>query len=398
MGIACRPSEEGKACSDVVSEKQHGAARATALTVNPVADGFNWETTGPHKFRPFKPIYYITMAVRSSTPSDLIAIDSNYLSRIQLRQDLIRDHADHVVGSLPSGADAVRETYTYLQDFLLSRYPTLFSREAEKGLFRNHVTQRSLPLELPADADPVAALKLMGAMVEDDLFLLRATPEGHLCVALLCCFPSGFDPAEKLGKVLKDIHGPVPSYDKIGASMERFFSRLEVGKSVVRNNVRGAGNPLFVNPLMVPMFLAVCFLTVKVLQLGRVADCIMFFFQWSINTAPELYNVSGNHIYETDVYEEDMDVDISKAQIRVELQTLTRLPKTQAILFSFKTYLYPVTDIKAEGLGPEVADAIEGLPKGNAPGMWKYISPGGGWIGTPNLCFFLLSSMLDCVL
>ncbi|KAK7950874.1 uncharacterized protein PG986_006602 [Apiospora aurea] len=314
---------------DVVSEKRSGAVKETALTVNPVADGFNWETTEPHKFRPFKPIYYITMALRSSTPSDLIAMDSNYFSRIQLRQDLIRDHADHVVGSLPSGADAVRETYTYLQDFLLSRYPTLFSREAEKGLFRNHVTQRSLPRELPADEDPVAALKLMGAMVEDDLFLLRATPEGHLCVAFLCCFPSGFDPAEKLGKVLKDIHGPVPSYNKIGASMERFFSRLEVGKSVVRNN-------------------------------------------WSINTAPELYNVSGNHIYETDVYEEDMDVDISKAQIRVELQTLTRLPKTQAILFSFKTYLYPVTDIKAEGLGPEVADAIEGLPKGNAPGMWKY--------------------------
>ena len=53
---------------------------------------------------------------------------------------------------------------------------------------------------------------------------------------------------------------------------------------------------------------------------------------------------------------------------------MTRLPKTQAILFSFKTYLYPVTDIKAEGLGPEVADAMEGLPKGNAPGMWKYVS------------------------
>lgn len=58
----------------------------------------------------------------------------------------------------------------------------------------------------------------------------------------------------------------------------------------------------------------------------------------------------------------------------MELQTLTRLPKTQAILFSFKTYLYPVTEIKADGLGPEVAGAIEGLPRGNAPGMWKYVS------------------------
>lgn len=56
----------------------------------------------------------------------------------------------------------------------------------------------------------------------------------------------------------------------------------------------------------------------------------------------------------------------------MELQTLTRLPKTGAILFSFKTYMYAVEDLKAEGLGPELADAIEGLKTGNAPGMWTY--------------------------
>jgi hypothetical protein len=48
------------------------------------------------------------------------------------------------------------------------------------------------------------------------------------------------------------------------------------------------------------------------------------------------------------------------------------MPNTQAVLFSFKTYLYPIQEIKAEGLGTEFADAIEGLQKGNAPGMWRY--------------------------
>ena len=56
----------------------------------------------------------------------------------------------------------------------------------------------------------------------------------------------------------------------------------------------------------------------------------------------------------------------------MELQTLTRLPKTKALLFSFKTYLYPVRELKEEGIGEEIAEAIEGLGKGNAPGMWKY--------------------------
>lgn len=58
--------------------------------------------------------------------------------------------------------------------------------------------------------------------------------------------------------------------------------------------------------------------------------------------------------------------------MRCELQTLSRLPETKAILFSFKTHLYTLDEIKAEGLGPQLANAIDGLKQGNAPGMWTY--------------------------
>lgn len=64
--------------------------------------------------------------------------------------------------------------------------------------------------------------------------------------------------------------------------------------------------------------------------------------------------------------------DSSQRYARMELQTLTRLPKTDSILFSFKTYLYPLSEIKDEGLGHDLADAIEGLGSGNAPGMRVY--------------------------
>ncbi len=72
----------------------------------------------------------------------------------------------------------------------------------------------------------------------------------------------------------------------------------------------------------------------------------------------------------------------------MELQTLTRLPKTQAVLFSFKTYLYPVTEIKKEGLGLQLADAIDGLTLGNAPGMWVYK---GGIRWGKSVCAYLRS-------
>lgn len=175
-----------------------------------------------------------TTALKSATPSDLIVIDRNYLSRIRERQATMAEHEKHTLGCIPPGVDAVKEVYSYLVgDYLPTRYPSLFERDDKS--FRNRVTGDCLPL-LPPD-DPIAALRSLGKTVEDDMFFLRETPDGHQCTAFVCCCPSGFDPAAKIGKLLKDIHGPVPSYEKIGASMERFFSRLEVGKSVSRINV-----------------------------------------------------------------------------------------------------------------------------------------------------------------
>ena len=159
-----------------------------------------------------------------------------------MRQEIMERHAHHVLGCLPSAAESVKELYSFLLgDYLPARYPSLFDKDEKT--FHNRVTHRSLPLEPPAD--PKVALGMLGETIEDDLFLLHDTPEGHMCVAMLCCFPSGFDPAEKIGKVLKDIHGPVPSYDKIGASMERFFGRMEVGKPVKRVNVSHSVPPFF---------------------------------------------------------------------------------------------------------------------------------------------------------
>lgn len=61
-----------------------------------------------------------------------------------------------------------------------------------------------------------------------------------------------------------------------------------------------------------------------------------------------------------------------KVFVRCERQTLYRLPKTKALVFSFKTYLYPIADIKAEGLGETLANAIDGLRLGSVPAMNIY--------------------------
>lgn len=58
--------------------------------------------------------------------------------------------------------------------------------------------------------------------------------------------------------------------------------------------------------------------------------------------------------------------------MRVERQVLHKLPHSRAVLFSFKTLLYTLSEIREEGLGPDLAQAIDGLQQGNAPGFYFY--------------------------
>lgn len=132
----------------------------------------------------------------------------------------------------------MREVYSFiLGEYLPTRYPTMFQLTPDGSTFHNLVTGREYPSEAAADGDMDAALRVIGENTDDDMFILRETPEGHVADAFMCCCPAGFDPSSKLGKLLKDIHKPVPSYEKIGKSMEKFFSRAEVGKGARRINV-----------------------------------------------------------------------------------------------------------------------------------------------------------------
>lgn len=49
-----------------------------------------------------------------------------------------------------------------------------------------------------------------------------------------------------------------------------------------------------------------------------------------------------------------------------------RLPVSKALVFTIHTYVYPVGQIKDEGSGEDLANAIEGLKKGNVPEMHTY--------------------------
>ncbi|KAF2191054.1 hypothetical protein K469DRAFT_720026 [Zopfia rhizophila CBS 207.26] len=309
--------------------------------IEPLAD-FNLEGTEPLKIRPFKPKYHLTMALENTTISDLVAMDNTYLTRIQLRSQLIKDRPSDVLAANPIVGPSVHEFYTWMTStYLPRRFPTIFKLLQSPGpsprsSLQNLVTNEMLPTFALSTEE---ALRLLGSNVDDDfLFLLPSSDpadEGkYRLEGFVTCFPSGFNTPKKLNLKLADIHGPVPGYRaKIEKSMDRFFASLPVGKIVQRVN-------------------------------------------WSVTTNTDLFCLAGNHLTEEQANErkdaELEQTDIEKTVLRCERQTLHRLPLTKALVFAFKTYQYPIKMLKDEGSAEELAQAIDGLGLGSVPGMTVY--------------------------
>ncbi|KAF1983746.1 hypothetical protein K402DRAFT_406731 [Aulographum hederae CBS 113979] len=324
---------------------------------------FSWQDEEPIKIRPFKPRYHLTMALESCALSDLVLVDKTYLDRIRLRRHLIATHSDDVVAANPVANAAVDELYEWLfGTYLPARFPTIFKLSSEDrpkekpSQLVNLVTAEKIPLQ--PHQSLTKSLEMIGSHIDNDFLILMHFPNpsnpsqpSTVLHAYVTCFPSGFSTLSKLGLKLADIHQPVPSYkQKLERSMDRFFATIERGKIVQRRN-------------------------------------------WTVTMTDELFLKSGAHgcgsnegitdqaekggvrSSEQDDHAADEktgNVDLRKARLRCERQTLHRLEKTGALVFGFKTYQYRLSEVKEEGSGEDLANAIEGLGKGNAPGMGPY--------------------------
>ena len=270
-------------------------------------------------------------------------MDKTYHERIQIRRDLIKNEHHEVIGSTGKADEAVFELYTWMTTtYLPKRFPTMFTTTAS-GLL-NHTTKEILP---PTPSSATQALEILGSHIDDEFLILlpsdKKEDEGkYRLEAFVTCFPSGFRTRSKLGLLLADIHGPVPHYaQKLERSMDRFFGSLPCFKIVKRWN-------------------------------------------WTISTTDDLFCVSGNHATAEELAElannsieknksnAKEHIDLRTTFLRSERQTLHRLPKSQAVVFAFKTYQYPIAELRDEGSGEALCEAIDGMGKGSAPGMVVY--------------------------
>ena len=193
---------------------------------------------------------------------------------------------------------AQREVLGLLIAYLPARYPDLYSRSGEAMVIAGVGT---------VDIGPVIASPLQAAalLVAEDLILMRASPEGWRLAAGSLCFPSHWSLTEKFGRPLHDIHAPVPGFGpgtRMAEIINRMFDSLKVEQPMQR-------------------------------------------FNWSLQAGDGLHQPFTNMQRDERAAKRPSKFAgdaIASAFIRVERQTLRKLPLSGDILFTIRIHLDPL--------------------------------------------------------
>jgi hypothetical protein len=257
------------------------------------------------------------MGLRPLALPDWIEPDERIAVELAEKARLLRDHHPEVFAVLPEATESAKEVLEVLAAHLPARFPTLYRREGPR--LTNLVMQETWDLAQPA----LHPLELAGRLVQEDLCLMarETTREVYRLVGAAVCFPTRWRLADKLGQPLQAIHAPVPGYDaQLAAPLERLFARLQPDKPVWRCN-------------------------------------------WSLVDDPTLFQPTGPG-GRAGTGEITADNAGEKVWLRIERQTLRRLPRTQAIVFTIRVHVRPLHSLtRCPEQAARLAATLRALPE-----------------------------------
>ncbi|TPL04722.1 MULTISPECIES: DUF3445 domain-containing protein [unclassified Mesorhizobium] len=235
-----------------------------------------------------------------------IEVDEFLLPHLAEKQRLYADIPEKVFVEEVDTRDAQSEVLVLLSPHLIAKHPRTHRCTGSdvEVIGLASATDRLPPTLRNA---PLARASLL---VQEDLILMRRDERGWRLAAGSLCFPSSWSLQEKFGKPLQDIHEPVPGFGpgtRPAELINRMFDGLQ-GQAVER-------------------------------------------FNWSIQAGDALYHPLSN-VERIDRATNrpsrfpDGDVD-AHAFIRVERQTLRKLPASRDILFTIRIHLDPLKVLDA---------------------------------------------------
>lgn len=179
-----------------------------------------------------------------------------------------------------------------------------------------------MPETGPSD-DHRPPLLRAGMLVQDDLVIMMKRETGWYIAAAHLSFPSSWSLAEKFDRPMEEVHEHVPGFEggtRNAVMINRIFDNLAPGLPAER-------------------------------------------FNWSINWRQKLFHPETGR---------NDDAQPHEAVVRVERQTLTKLPVTGAIVFTIRIYLDPVTAFRNHPEGPRLGAALAKQLEGLANDQLRY--------------------------
>ncbi|KAJ7746760.1 hypothetical protein DFH07DRAFT_776270 [Mycena maculata] len=345
----------------------------------------------PPMYRPFRwGEYHVTMGIRNMQWGEWIELDDQFNAYYRIRKDRIERKGELVVKVLPpsvrehdgedgnirirGGAAGAIELVHELAEYLSRRYPTTFQITRHASTMPDYPTgwggtppvksvfivpqqeQFELPLPLPLDFIPgdekpdiekqgAIAMRIAALLVQDDLaVMVEGSNGGYYFQAGGIVVPGFWRMEDKIGMRLDEIHlsGNVPQYqEKLHTSFERFFRRLPVDKPVARNNYFvQVSPPSSATPSVDPDELA--------------------WGETVLGPEDEYGGTKGSSGGDPPV----LVVAPETLRLRTERQTLRRLPRSGAVVFTIRTYLVPVEELAQEpGVAARFASAVRSWPE-----------------------------------
>lgn len=230
-----------------------------------------------------------------------IETDSDLERYLAEKDRLVGEDRDAVFQAVNGSEQAQAEALDVLVAHLLDNHVATYKRHDNTLAFldRRILLNSTQPSLLTA-----------GSLIADDLVLLENRNGGWRVTAGYVAFPSSWSLKEKAGKTIGEIHGPVPDFEpgsRNDGLINRMFDRIAPGRVVER-------------------------------------------FNWSIYPEADLdwppekgARLARKHF------------DPASNFIRVERQTLRKLPETGAMLFTVRIYQDPIAAVSAH---PELADQL----------------------------------------
>ena len=249
-----------------------------------------------------------TIGLTQIDPDQWIETDGELGDYLAEKDRLLALHPEEVFQEVDRSRAAQQEALDLIRQHLLDQHSTYYQETAGQIAFLNRNV---------APDKPNAPLLTAGSLIADDLVILENRDGGWRVTAGYVSFPSSWSLKEKAGLTIGEVHGPVPDFESGSRNdqlITRMFDKIQPDRIVER-------------------------------------------FNWSIYPdgdlfwPPEMGAKAANRPF-----------DPLANFIRVERQTLRKLPKTNAILFTIRIYRDPIPVIAAHrALAEALAQKLESM-------------------------------------